>query len=68
MIKAATSNEDQIFDWHQSRLQEAGYLFSVIAHERWLRTKNLQNERALLTGIDAAEKKSGSHCEPGCRS
>src|SRR5438045_2943439 len=37
MIEPATSNEDQVFDWRQCRLQKSGDLFGVIAHKGRLR-------------------------------
>ena len=58
MIEPATSNEDQVFDWRQCRLQKSGDFFGVIAHKGRLRAENLKNKRTLLPGINATIKET----------
>src|SRR5580700_3007428 len=58
MIETPAGDEDQILDRRQRRLHKAGDLLSVVADEGWLWPERLRNERALLSCVDAAIKKS----------
>src|SRR6266699_3980403 len=51
VIEAPASDENQSVDLRR-RLQKSGCLLRMIAHEGWLRSKNLQNKWTLLSGID----------------
>jgi hypothetical protein len=58
VIEPAAGDKDQILDRCERGLQESGDFFGVIAYEGWLRSEDLQNERAFLPGINAAVKES----------
>ena len=58
VIEAPAGDEDQIFNRRYGRLQESSDLLSVIADERWLRSKNLQDKRALLPCVETAIEES----------
>ena len=64
VIEAAAGDKDQILNRRQRRLQESGDFFRVIAYKCWLRSKNLQNKWALLSGVDSAVEKAGGEREP----
>ena len=58
VIEAPASDEDQVFDWRERRLQKSRNLLGVIAHKGWLRSKNLKHERAFLSRVEATIEKS----------
>src|SRR5215472_486648 len=64
MIETPASNEDQVVDRRQRRLEKSGNLLGVIAHKGWLRPERLRNKRPLLAGIDFAVEKPTREREP----
>src|SRR5262249_3769318 len=50
----AAGDKDQILNWRQRRLPNAGDLLCMVAYESRLWSEHLRNEWALLPGIDPA--------------
>src|SRR5205807_9166019 len=63
VIVASAGDENQIVDLG-CRFKKARRFLSMIAHERRLRPKSLQNERQLLSRIHPAVNKSGDQGQP----
>src|SRR6266480_2342385 len=65
VIVASAGHENQIVDLGR-RFEKARRFLSMIAYERRLRPKSLQNERPLLPCIYPTVEKSGDNVEPRC--
>ena len=65
MIETPARHQGQIGERRHGYLQETRGLLGMVADEFRLRSEDLQNKRAFLSGIDAAVKKSGDNRQPG---
>src|SRR5207247_7507264 len=63
VIEATARDKDKVLNRRQRRLQESGHLFGMIAYQRWLRSRNLQNKWALLSRVNAAVEQPRSQRE-----
>src|SRR5215470_6229517 len=60
----AAGDKDQVFNWRQRRLRNAGDLLCVVAYKSRLWSERLRNEWALLPGIDPAVVKARGERKP----